>query len=125
MENEKTNEIIVMVWDSLTDEQKAKAKACKTADEIVKFASEEGIELPDEALDAVAGGALMVNDRTCKVDVIDDKTGLTLESFGTKKEAENYAKAHGIKTRYIDWDEVQRIQNQYAQSLTNSSAKIC
>ncbi len=44
------------IWDSLTDEQKEKAKACKTWEELTKLAGEEGIELPDELLDAVAGG---------------------------------------------------------------------
>ena len=44
------------IFDNLTDEQKEKAKACKTADEFKEFAEKEGIELTDEMLDAVAGG---------------------------------------------------------------------
>ena len=44
------------IYDSLTDEQKEKAKACMTMDEIMALAGEWGIELPDEVLDAVAGG---------------------------------------------------------------------
>ena len=52
------NEMLSKVWDSLTDEQKEKAKGCKTNEELLKFAGEEGIELPDEALDAVSGGGL-------------------------------------------------------------------
>ena len=55
-ENKNVTEILKEIYDSLTDEQKEKAKKCKTMDEFVKLASEEGIELPDEALDAVAGG---------------------------------------------------------------------
>ena len=43
-------------FDNLTDEQKEKAKACKTADEFTAFAEKEGIELTDEMLDEVAGG---------------------------------------------------------------------
>lgn len=43
-------------FDNLTDEQKEKAKACKTADEFKAFAEKEGIELTDEMLDEVAGG---------------------------------------------------------------------
>ena len=46
------------IWDSLTDEQKEKAKNCKTMDELTALAAKEGIELPDEVLDAVAGGLL-------------------------------------------------------------------
>ena len=40
----------------LTDEQKAKLKACKSNEEILKIAKEEGIELTDEQLEAVSGG---------------------------------------------------------------------
>ncbi len=50
------------VYDSLTDEQKEKAKACKTMDELTALAGKEGIELPDEVLDAVAGGGPMLCD---------------------------------------------------------------
>ena len=62
MENEKLNEMIDELLDSLTDEQKAKAKECKTADELVEFAGKEMIELPDELLEAVsAAGPLREN----------------------------------------------------------------
>ena len=54
--NENLNEIIKRICDSLTDEQMEKAKACKTIDELIKLAGEEGVELPDEVLDAVSGG---------------------------------------------------------------------
>ena len=56
MENEKTVELLKGIWESLTDEQKEKAKACKTTDELLKLAAKEGIELPNEMLDKVAGG---------------------------------------------------------------------
>ena len=52
----KLAEALQGIWDSLTDEQKEKAKACKTMDELTVLAGKEGIELPDELLDAVAGG---------------------------------------------------------------------
>ena len=53
---EKLNELLQGIFDSLTDEQKEKAQACKTNEELIALAAQEGIELPDEALDAVAGG---------------------------------------------------------------------
>ena len=40
----------------MTDDQKEKANACKTIDELIAFAAENGVELPDEVLDMVAGG---------------------------------------------------------------------
>ena len=59
-ENKKTDaklfEILRGISEGLTDEQKEKAKQCKTVDELMAFAGKEGIELPDEVLDAVAGG---------------------------------------------------------------------
>ena len=42
--------------NNLTDEQKEKAKQCKNMGELMELAGKEGMELPDEALDAVAGG---------------------------------------------------------------------
>ena len=41
----------------LTEEQMKKARECKTTEELINLAREEGIELTDEQLDAVAGGA--------------------------------------------------------------------
>ena len=53
------NEALKGLWDSLTDEQKEKAKACKNMDELTKLAGKEGVELPDELLDDVAGGVIV------------------------------------------------------------------
>lgn len=41
----------------LTEEQIQKLKACKSSEEILKAAKEEGIELSDEQLEAVSGGS--------------------------------------------------------------------
>lgn len=41
----------------LSKEQIAKVKACKSQDEILKLAKEEGIELNEEQLASVSGGA--------------------------------------------------------------------
>ncbi len=50
------NKALEGMWDSLTDEQKEQAKACETLDELMALAGREGIELPDELLEEVAGG---------------------------------------------------------------------
>ena len=44
------------LFKGLTEEQIAKAKACKNQEELLKLAKEEGIELTDEQLATVAGG---------------------------------------------------------------------
>lgn len=49
MENRNLSEQMAEVLNGLTDEQKEKAMACKTAGEL-------GVALPDELLDEVAGG---------------------------------------------------------------------
>ena len=40
-----------------TEEQIAKAKECKSADELLAYMQSEGVELTDEDLDTVSGGA--------------------------------------------------------------------
>ena len=58
-----------MNFEDLTPEQQEKAKACKTADELVEHAQVEGIELSDEELNSIAGGGWghPCNDDTCGV----------------------------------------------------------
>ena len=52
----KLNEALKGIWDSLTDEQKEKAKDCKSMDELMKLAGKENVELPDEAPDMISDG---------------------------------------------------------------------
>ena len=54
--DKKLNDMLRDVLDSLTEEQKEKARACRTDEELIALAAKEGVELPDETLDAVAGG---------------------------------------------------------------------
>ncbi len=56
MDDKKLNELLSQTLASLTDEQKAKAKACKTVKELIDFLAEAGVELPDEVLEKVTGG---------------------------------------------------------------------
>ncbi len=55
-ENEKMESIIKSIFESMNDEQRAKAKNFRTVDELIDFLGDEGIELPDELLDGVGGG---------------------------------------------------------------------
>ena len=43
--------------EGLSEEQVAKVKACKNAEELLSLAKEEGIELTDEQLASISGGA--------------------------------------------------------------------
>lgn len=45
------------LFKGLNEEQITKIKACKSNEEILKFAKEEGIELSEDQLEAVSGGA--------------------------------------------------------------------
>ena len=45
-----------MRLEDLTPEQKEKALACKTPEELLELAKAEGYELSDEELEAVSGG---------------------------------------------------------------------
>ena len=57
MENENLREQMAEILNGFTEEQKEKAKACKTPEELMAFLGKLGAALPDELLDAVAGGA--------------------------------------------------------------------
>ena len=43
-------------WDDLTPEQREKVKDCKTLEDILALAQEEGYEISDEELAAISGG---------------------------------------------------------------------
>ena len=45
-----------MNFEDLTTQQKEKAIACKTPDELLELAKEEGIELTDAQLEGISGG---------------------------------------------------------------------
>ena len=45
-----------MNFEDLTTQQKEKAKVCKTPEEMLSLAQEEGIELTDEQLESISGG---------------------------------------------------------------------
>ena len=45
-----------MKLEDLTPELQEKLEQCATPEELVKLVKEEGIELPDEELEGVAGG---------------------------------------------------------------------
>ena len=53
-----------MDFENLTEEQKAKARECKSAEELLELAQAEDIELSDEQLEAVAGGSTGWEDAT-------------------------------------------------------------
>ena len=47
-----------MDFENLTDEQRKKARACKTPEDILALAKAEGYEISEEELEAVAGGGV-------------------------------------------------------------------
>lgn len=46
-----------MNFEGLTTQQKEKVKACKTPEEVLALAKEEGIKLTDAQLDDISGGS--------------------------------------------------------------------
>ena len=50
-------------FDELPDELKEKAKACKSADELMKLAADNMVALSDEEVEAISGGSFWVNSK--------------------------------------------------------------
>lgn len=48
-----------MDFAGLTEEQKAKVKACTSPEELLAMAQEEGYELTDEQLESISGGKIV------------------------------------------------------------------
>ena len=112
-ENKKIAEVLKGIYDSLTDEQKEKAKKCKTMDELLKLAGEEGIELPDEVLDAAAGGVVVdIKDGTWSAF---DDDGEYLGNRWGKEAAQELAKQNGASTAETDYNGLQRIRYEAEQ----------
>ena len=106
------------LWNSLTDEQKAKAEACASIDELLAFAGEEKIELPDELMEA-AGGYIFYNEGAKAYEVVNDRDGHVM---ATVKEADyggNFVRAKAdaiLKARELGQSEA-GIQWYQLQSL--------
>ena len=54
-----------MEFKDLTDEQKAKARACETPEELVQLAMDEDVDLTEDQLEEVSGGAW--NEPSCQI----------------------------------------------------------
>lgn len=54
-----------MTFEDLSPELREKALLCKTPEDLVQLAKDEGIELSDEQIDAVSGGIIWDCDYTC------------------------------------------------------------
>ena len=119
MEEKKTAEILKGIWESLTEEQKEKAKTCKTAEELARLAASEGIELPDEALDAASGGVV--------VKILGPNTfssfnadGDYIDNFRTLEEAKASARAAGASDDLVSKTRLDQIRHEADQKKKNS-----
>ena len=61
MENEKVMEMLAKIYDNMTDDQKKRAVECETKEDFMAIVENEGVELPDDMFDDVAGGANVMN----------------------------------------------------------------
>ncbi|MBR4204496.1 MAG: hypothetical protein IKQ92_03370 [Clostridia bacterium] len=107
----KLTEALKGVWNSLTDEQKARASECKTAEELMKFAGEECIELPDEVLDAAAGGYIVYEADANHWTVVRDSNGEVVAFSPTRQGAERVAGMYeGVSADEISVSELEDLR---------------
>ncbi len=64
------DEKIKALLDSLPDEQREKAAACKSKEELFALLGELGVELSDELMDKIAGGGAYLGASVQKPPVI-------------------------------------------------------
>ena len=57
-----------MDFKDLTPEQQERARACKTPEELLALAKEEGMDLSEEQLEKVSGGYIDIPDCPCYED---------------------------------------------------------
>ncbi len=76
------------LWSGLTDEQKEKVKECKSMDELTELAGKLGVELPDEMLEAVAGGRC---DERLEIEKFRNRSNETLFEYQERKKKEQAA----------------------------------
>ena len=98
------------IWDSLTEEQKEKAKECKTMDELIAFAGREGIELPDEMLDSVSGGYIIKGDEEGTWLLIRDDYLDPNGKYYKKEWADRAAREQGYSDEEISYEKWQELQ---------------
>ena len=111
----KLEDLLKDIWGSLTDEQKENAKKCKSMDEFMSYAGKEGIELPDELLDAVAGGYILVEyDEQYGQDVyilINDDTLCPEGKYYVLQWAQWGAEDKGYSTEIISHEKYHELKN--------------
>lgn len=111
MEKEKLLQALKELWDSLTDEQREKVQACASYDELMQYAAEEGIELPLEALDDVAGGYTFYDQASHTYQVIRDKDGeVMVDNLVYLDNAQTNARYLGQSPDLITWEELDKLR---------------
>ena len=102
MADSQLEQTVVGIWESLTDEQRERAKACSSSEELMQLLGEEGIELPDDLLSEVAGG-LIYRTPENKYEVINDKDGQVMSVEDSYEQAVEKARELGQSTSGTDW----------------------
>ena len=111
MDKEKLSQELTEIWDSLTDEQKEKAKACESFGELMEFAGDEGIELPLEVLDNVAGGYTFYDSASHTYEVIADYDGEVMaDGFVYLDNAQTNARYMGQSPDLLTWDQLNALR---------------
>lgn len=119
------NKALEGIWNSLTDEQKEKARVCQSMEELIQVAGKEGVELPNELLDDVAGGYVLLQEayfghygigQYYKYAALKDETGEVIDSVdgdyqaNVEKRAKKIARRNGQSDKVISVDYANEIR---------------
>ena len=103
MEKKSLKERRKEAWSDITQEEEAALEACQTPKDFLAFMSEGGFPLPDEMLDAAAGGVRVEFDDVALVWEVTGEDGEVVGVYKSEESAQNGA---------IFWNQIKDLMGQ-------------
>ena len=118
MENEKSMEMFAKIYENMTDDQKKRALECATSEDFMAIVENEGVEMPDDMFDDVAGGAAVLNSNKYNASV---QNSARINQATYNQATQNANKLNLSMTNASMANQATYNQAMSNQSMTNSS----